>query len=198
MKVKGLKFWVGRQWSSGLFSSSFASLQICAETLLLEKRKETETSNENIGMRTPVLKTPDNVNSPENFFQTQFFSKDQPNVDESKKAELLKRNVSKEIDIFRKILCENNSKTITDSHSTCQFWLINKEKLPYLSKLALLLMNINSSSAFIERYFSICGLVQDKRRMNISIDLFKKRCFLRANIKILNELNKKEVENDSE
>ena len=59
-------------------------------------------------------------------------------------------------------------------------------------------MNINSSSAFIERYFSICGLVQDKRRMNISIDLFKKRCFLRANIKILNELNKKEVENDSE
>ena len=92
MKVKGLKFWVGRQWSSGLFSSSFASLQICAETLLLEKRKETETSNENIGMRTPVLKRPDNVNSPENFFQTQFFSKDQPNVDEPKKAELLKRN----------------------------------------------------------------------------------------------------------
>jgi hypothetical protein len=34
--------------------------------------------------------------------------------------------------------------------------------------------------------------------MNISIDLFKNRCFLRANIKILNELNKKEVENDSE
>ena len=59
-------------------------------------------------------------------------------------------------------------------------------------------MNINSSSAFIERYFSICGLVQDKRRMNISIDLFKNRCFSRANIKILNELNKKEVENDSE
>jgi hypothetical protein len=189
---------VGRQWSSGLFSSSFASLQICAETLLLEKRKETETSNENMGMRTPVLKTPDNINSPDNFFQTQFFSKDQPNVGESKKAELLKRNVSKEIDIFRKILCENNSKTITDSYSTCQFWLKNKEKLPYLSKLALLLMNINSSSAFIERYFSICGFVQDKRRKNISIDLFKNRCFLRANIKILNELNKKEVENDSE
>jgi hypothetical protein len=92
----------------------------------LEKRKETETSNENFGMRTPVLKTPDNINSPENFFQTQFFSKDQPTIDESKKAELLKRNFSKEIDIFRKILCENNSKTITDSHWTCQFWLKNK------------------------------------------------------------------------
>jgi hypothetical protein len=87
-----------------------------------------------------VLKTPDNINFPENFFQTQIFSIDQPNVDKSKKAELLKRNVSKEIDIFRKILCENNSKTITDSHSTCQFWLKNKEKLSYLRKLALLII----------------------------------------------------------
>jgi hypothetical protein len=52
-------------------------------------------------------------------------------------------------------------------------------------------MNINSSSSFIERYFSICGFVQDKRRMNISIDLFQSRCLLRANIKILNELNQK-------
>jgi hypothetical protein len=89
-----------------------------------------------------MLKTPDNINSPENFFQTQIFSKDQPNVDESKKAELLKRNVSKEIDIFRKILCER-----------------------YFSIF------------YFERYFSIFGFVQVKRRMNISIDLFKNRCF---------------------
>ena len=59
-------------------------------------------------------------------------------------------------------------------------------------------MNINASNAFIERYFSICGFVQDKRRMNIAPDLFKTRCLLRANIKILNELNKNEEIFDDE
>jgi hypothetical protein len=34
-----------------------------------------------------------------------------------------------------------------------------------------------------------CGFVEDKRKMNISHDLFIKRCFLRANVKILNEIN---------
>ena len=191
MKVKGLKYWVGRPWSSGLFTSSFEALQTCAETLLLEKRKETERNDdsEDVGMSTPNLQTPDNVHTPDNYFQTQFFSKDHPEIDQSKNAELLKRNVSKEIDIFRKILCENNSKIIKNCISTSKFWLTNSEKLPHLSKLALILMNINSSSSFIERYFSICGFVQDKRRMNISIDLFQSRCLLRANIKILNELN---------
>ena len=64
----------------------------------------------------------------------------------------------------------------------------NNTKFPYLSKLALRLSNISSSSAFIERYFSICGFVQNDRNQNMSQDLFIKRCFLRANIKILNEI----------
>ena len=54
--------------------------------------------------------------------------------------------------------------------------------------MALILLNINSSSAFIERFFSICGFIQDKRRQNITIELFKMRCILRANIKILSEI----------
>ena len=56
------------------------------------------------------------------------------------------------------------------------------------NSVAKILLNRNSSSAFIERFFSICGFIQDKRRAKTSIDLFKKRCLLRANIKILNEL----------
>ena len=59
-----------------------------------------------------------------------------------------------------------------------------------LHPLALMLSNINCSSAMVERYFSICGFVQDKRKMNISTELFMSRCLLRANINILNELNK--------
>jgi len=64
----------------------------------------------------------------------------------------------------------------------------DKRTFPKICELALILLNINSSSAFIERFFSICGFIQDKRRQNITIDLFKMRCLLRANIKILDEL----------
>ena len=114
------------------------------------------------------------------------------------REEILKKDISKEIDIFRKLLCINNSKIIKECSSTSKFWLSHKLELPNLFNLVLILMNINASSAFIERYFSICGFVQDKRRMNIAPDLFKTRCLLRANIKILNELNKNEERFDDE
>ena len=42
----------------------------------------------------------------------------------------------------------------------------------------------------IERYYIICGFTQDKRKQNISEQLFITKCLLRANIKILNEINK--------
>ena len=58
----------------------------------IQRQENNPTINEQVGglkLGTPVLKTPDHINSPEIFFQTQFFSKDQPNVDESKKPERL-------------------------------------------------------------------------------------------------------------
>ena len=42
----------------------------------------------------------------------------------------------------------------------------------------------------IERYFSVCGFTQNKRKQNITENLFIAKCLLRANIKILNEINK--------
>ena len=46
----------------------------------------------------------------------------------------------------------------------------------------------------IERYFSVCGFTQDKRKQNITENLFIAKCLLRANIKILNEINKYDKE----
>ena len=103
-------------------------------------------------------------------------------------ADLWKEDIKKEVEKLRNLLYHNNSKLIYESQSSENLWLENNKEYPYLSKLALVLSNINSSSAFIERFVSICGFVQDKRKMNIIQDLFITRCLLRANIKILNEL----------
>jgi hypothetical protein len=69
------------------------------------------------------------------------------------------------------------------------FWKAHRVHLPHLFKLAIILLNIKSSSAFIERYFSISGIVCDKRRLNMKDDLIIMRSMMKTNMKILSELN---------
>jgi hypothetical protein len=70
-----------------------------------------------------------------------------------------------------------------------EFWLSNANKYLILFQLAVIMLNINSSSACIERYFSICGFNSRKDSGNTHDDLFISRCMLRANVQTLIELN---------
>jgi hypothetical protein len=89
---------------------------------------------------------------------------------------------------------KNYSNLIKDKNfiETCEnspdFWINNVEKYSILCKTALVLCPINLSSAFIERFFSICGVINDCRRGNIYKDLFFIRAFLACNIYIFNKL----------
>jgi len=67
------------------------------------------------------------------------------------------------------------------------FWLNNKKELPNLFKLALLLLNIPSSSAYVERFFSICGIVNRKRAGNMADETLITRAFIKSNINLLNQ-----------
>jgi hypothetical protein len=104
--------------------------------------------------------------------------------------EFFKLNLQKEVDDFKSHLSANNFKIIHQIKSTATFWIKNVIKFPLLSKLALVLLNIKSSSSSVERYFSICGFGSKKNRGNICDDLYKTRCMLRANIEILKRMNK--------
>ena len=198
LKISGLKYWVGRQWCTGLFHNSFDSIRIISQEFLFKKKSTKSTNNLSkqtgpIGQSdagTPKITTPADITSPTNFFHTQFFANDQALTNEEVEKEAFTREINLEIEKLRKILTENNSKVILETKSTKYFWIDHLSEFPHLSKLALMLSNINCSSAMVERYFSICGFVQDKRKMNISTELFMSRCFLRANKNILNELNK--------
>jgi len=74
-------------------------------------------------------------------------------------------------------------------YSTKQFWMKNCNEFPSLNQLTKVLLSIQSSSAFIERFFSICGIVCKKRSANMSDDQIILRSFLKSNMKLLNEMN---------
>ena len=69
------------------------------------------------------------------------------------------------------------------------FWKKYVDKMPNLSKLFYILANIPAASAQIERFFSMTGLVCDKRRLRMKTNLIVIRSMLLANISILQNLN---------
>ena len=160
------------------------------KNILAENPTQLDTNLTEASAGTPVIKTPE-VKSPQNYFTNSFFSNDNLIISQALLKEKFRNDIIKEVENFRVLVTQNKSKLIYETDSSKIFWLDRIDVFPYLSKLALILSNINSSSAFIERFFSICGFVEDKRQMNITQDLFTTRCLLRANIKILNELEEK-------
>jgi hypothetical protein len=192
LKVSTLKYWIGRPWSKGSFTGGISSLAESADQYLFKTQKEpTEISQENLedfqenNPVTPNLKTP--ASASQKAFN-HFFDKDLINK-EDMQYEMLKLNFTKEVEEFHKLISSKNFKIVPTINSTASFWIKNAIKFPLLSKLARLLINIKSSCACIERFFSICGFNSKKNRGNIGDDLFTCRCILRANIDILKELN---------
>jgi len=70
--------------------------------------------------------------------------------------------------------------------------------MPYLYELQLLLLNIPASSSFIERFFSISGIVCDVKRLNMKEDLIIMHSLMKANMNILKELNQIQNNDDSD
>ena len=85
-------------------------------------------------------------------------------------SDILGQNLEQEITEFSKLL--QDSKIIFKTKSSKKFWLQYEEKFPYIGKL-FALTSINSSSAFIERFFSICGVITTDRNQNIKHELFE-------------------------
>jgi hypothetical protein len=76
-----------------------------------------------------------------------------------------------------------------DKHTTKYFWTTNNKEFHHLSQLARILLNIPASSAFIERFFSIAGVVFPTRRGNSCDDLIIIRSLLKTNMETVESLN---------
>lgn len=192
LKVNGLKFWIGTAWSTGYFTNGLNAIQAVGERLLFGSRSPEQVEIEiepaqlhlNALPSTPGLRTPSTAGS-ENFYR-HFFETDGDMMDVM--TEVKKREFANEVEKFKSFISKNNFEIIDKIRSSSFFWRKNSRIFPQLSKLVLILNTIPSTSACIERYFSICGFVDKKNSSNISPDLFVTRCLLRANLEILKEL----------
>ena len=78
----------------------------------------------------------------------------------------IKQQLENEVSLFRSLLIKEKMLQY-DCISTKRFWLKYKSVLPNLFKLALKLLNIHASTAFIERFFSICGIICSEKNSNM-------------------------------
>ncbi len=72
---------------------------------------------------------------------------------------------------------------IGNTTETTKFWKENFSVFPNLFELAQILLNIPASSAFIECFLSICGIICTKRNNNMGDKLLIMRSLTKANIK---------------
>ena len=72
--------------------------------------------------------------------------------------------------------------------SSNKFWMKKKLEFPNLCTMFLILESINASSAFIERFFSKCGIIVTKRNQNLNEESFNDRVMLCSNMSILNKM----------
>lgn len=205
IKVSALKMWVGESWSNNLFTNGLACLKTVGPRLLevpTSYSRSTPTSGSRSTPANDSRSTPANdlssgrsrtvqiSESPTSSFYTGFFSKDHDRPIRNLAVEIFGSELVDEVNRFKALLTADNNKLILSTDNTKEFWYKHKDALPKLSKIASILLNINSSSACVERFFSLCGFISNKRNQNIETDMFITRCFLRANFKTIKEIKK--------
>ena len=106
--------------------------------------------------------------------------------------EKFEKELEEELNLYKKTIQEKNCELLKNIKHSSEFWKsINSEShqnYVILYELALRLAAIPSSSAAIERYFSVCGNILKKNASSISVDLFIARCMIKANIEIIKGL----------
>lgn len=84
-----------------------------------------------------------------------------------------------EVDLFNEHL--RNTKFT----STSEFWKKYKNEMPHLFNLALRLLTIPATSAFLERFFSYAGIYCNNRTPNLSDETLINRSLIRSNMCLL-------------
>jgi len=108
-------------------------------------------------------------------------------VNDSCNERVIDGEIDLEIHEYAKELRNINEK-IEEMKSSTNYWLQNQSKFRKLSELYFLLNSIPASSAYIERFFSISGIVCDQKRMTMEDDLIIHRSMLKAKMKFLDIL----------
>ena len=186
MKVATLKTWITLKHCKSLLDDGISSITDTYMKFVFAKKPKENNDNQ-LKPKTPC--SAQSCASELLFMNIAEAEEDKLDYDCNEELqEIEKKNqLANEIDNFTKFL---QSKEFFDKYfSSKQFWIKNGKKFSNLSKLTLILLNILASSSCVERYFSICGVVCQKRNSHSNDDLIISRCLLKANMPILKEIN---------
>jgi hypothetical protein len=122
-----------------------------------------------------------------------FLKDDNYESDSEIAKETFNLRISKERIEFLNLIEISNLKSKDFCH-TANFWLKNQIKFPYLTRLALIFHCLPASSAYIERFYSICGNVCRTRAGNMNSQTIINRSVLKANLEILMDLSETQID----
>ena len=96
------------------------------------------------------------------------------------------KQLDDEITLFKSKICNNSFMKKLNFENSAEFWKTEyQSEMPKLAELYFILNNIPSTSASIERFFSIAGIVNEKRRLRMRNDLITQRTMIKANMEVL-------------
>jgi hypothetical protein len=168
--------------------------EVYMSVVLKKSSEKTKMNENNMATNVDVILTPllTNLKTPSSAANEKLFTNliEKEDINNEYDGELCYINTSQiiETEVSKFINLTRESHFLEQEFSTKQFWKKHKNQLPNLFNLASLLLGIPPSSAFIERYFSISGIVCN-RRLSMNDDLVIERSLLKANVKILEELS---------
>ena len=123
------------------------------------------------------------------------FAEDNNNQSNEGKLFKFEADLDKEISFFSTFF--TSSDTLKSIKDTKQFWLSNKITLPILFTFASRVLSTPVSSAYIERFFSVSGVVCSNRAFNMKDDLIIMKSMLKSNYKTLRDIHEKIEPRDS-
>ena len=182
LRVSGLKGWIYKSYAKSYLSKGLEALKDVCIQFLFPVFDQVQVEEETASQQS-------STNSTDNFaFTRNFFAQSQSDDIYSNKESLnFRRNkeIDEEVLFFSDLLSKED--TIKKTKSTTEFWLNYRKDLPYLFKLKNILLYIPVSSSFIERFFSISGIVCDIRRASMNNELIVMRSMMKANMPILQD-----------
>ena len=176
MKIKGLKHWINKPYSKEYLTKGLQALKSVAIEFLFKNFENEQSNEENTGSKNPSQISTTAWSSNFGGFFGPDEADDTPNIESLQFSR--DKALDEEIEFFSKLLADRN--VIKNTMSTSKFWEHHRNKMPKLHDLQIILLNIPSSSAFIERYFSISGIVCDVRRLNMTEQMVIIRFYIKA------------------
>ena len=173
LNVSKLSAWINRTFSSEYVKKSFKTLP---NTVAMFMKREQNTTKDADKSRENLISSQNVISNKGSIYKAYMKSASVENLTITDGLDL-NVDVTAEVELYFQTIKNLNLETI----STKQFWLTHQTSLPILSTLAVKLLNIPSTSACIERYFSICGIICNKRNGNMKPELIIQRALLRAN-----------------